>query len=155
VAGCNALYRNVIKCALQPRARPAILFRTFTTQSQNGYDRAPKGGSTFDLASRTVPPPNPHAREVAILGGGLTGLATAYHLSRELPKAKITIYEKNTRLGGWVDSEMVKVDNGEVLFEWGPRTIRYSQGIASSPMLEMVWAPLTVPSHVLLNSHSC
>ncbi|EXJ54117.1 protoporphyrinogen oxidase [Cladophialophora yegresii CBS 114405] len=137
VAGCNALYRNTVKSALQPRVRPATL-RTLTTTGRNGYDRAPQGGSPFDLAVPSVPPPNPHAREIAILGGGLTGLATAYHLSREIPKAKITIYEKNARLGGWIDSETVKVDNGDVLFEWGPRTIRCAPGIMSSAMLEMV-----------------
>ncbi|ETI19578.1 protoporphyrinogen oxidase [Cladophialophora carrionii CBS 160.54] len=137
VAGCNALYRLTVNRAFQPRVRPAIL-RTLTTTSQHGYNRAPQDGSPFDLGVSPVPPPNPHAREIAVLGGGLTGLATAYHLSREIPKAKITIYEKNARLGGWIDSETVKVDNGEALFEWGPRTIRCAPGIVSSSMLEMV-----------------
>ena len=37
-----------------------------------------------------------------------------------------------------MDSEVVKVDDGEVLFEWGPRTIR--SGLTHSPkaMLELV-----------------
>jgi NAD(P)-binding Rossmann-like domain len=69
---------------------------------------------------------NPHARNIAVLGGGITGLATAFELSRTVPGAKITIYEAAKRLGGWMDSEIVPVDDGEVVFEWGPRTLRHT-----------------------------
>lgn len=69
---------------------------------------------------------NPNARNIAVLGGGITGLATAFELSRTVPGAKITIYETAKRLGGWMDSEIVAVDDGEVVFEWGPRTLRHT-----------------------------
>lgn len=69
---------------------------------------------------------NPNARNIAVLGGGITGLATAFELSRTVPGAKITIYETAKRLGGWMDSEIVPVDGGEVVFEWGPRTLRHT-----------------------------
>lgn len=68
--------------------------------------------------------PNPHAQNIAILGGGITGLASAFNLSRDIPNAKITIYEVKERLGGWIESERLDVDDGKVLFEWGPRTLR-------------------------------
>jgi hypothetical protein len=69
---------------------------------------------------------NPHAKSIAVLGGGITGLTTAFELSRTVPGAKITIYETAKRLGGWMDSEIVPVDGGEVVFEWGPRTLRHT-----------------------------
>jgi protoporphyrinogen/coproporphyrinogen III oxidase len=59
-----------------------------------------------------------------VVGGGITGLAAAYNLTKALPNAKITLFEAKKKLGGWLDSELIPVDNGEVLFEWGPRTLR-------------------------------
>ena len=44
-----------------------------------------------------------HARipsDIAILGGGLTGLMTAVRLSELLPNARLTVYEALDRLGG-------------------------------------------------------
>ncbi|KZT00496.1 Protoporphyrinogen oxidase [Laetiporus sulphureus 93-53] len=75
---------------------------------------------------------------VAILGGGLTGLSSAFHLSRRFPKARITLLERQPRLGGWVRSERVPVrvpiaaveggagrtEEASVLLEAGPRTLR-------------------------------
>lgn len=67
-------------------------------------------------------------RDVAVLGGGITGLASAYYLTREFPHAKVTVYESGARLGGWLHSKYVEVDNGKILFESGPRTLRPSGG---------------------------
>lgn len=66
---------------------------------------------------------------IAVLGGGLTGLSSAFHLSRRFPEALITILEKNSRLGGWVDSERVRVTDPQgvavdIVLEAGPRTLR-------------------------------
>ncbi|KAK4185985.1 hypothetical protein QBC35DRAFT_502566 [Podospora australis] len=74
-------------------------------------------------------------RSVAVLGGGLTGLSTAWYLTRFLPDAKITIYEASNRLGGWIDSEQVEVttpegEKGTVCFQRGARLIKLN---ASSP----------------------
>jgi len=66
-----------------------------------------------------------HNADIAILGGGITGLATAYYISKEVPSAKITIYEAGPRVGGWLHSKRVEVDGGTVLFEQGPRTLRF------------------------------
>ncbi|ESK88544.1 protoporphyrinogen oxidase [Moniliophthora roreri MCA 2997] len=68
-------------------------------------------------------------RQIAVLGGGLTGLSSAFHLSRRFPEASITLLEKSPRLGGWVSSERVSVTHpeghtAEVILESGPRTLR-------------------------------
>ena len=63
-------------------------------------------------------------KDVAILGGGITGLASAFYLSKQLPEARITIFEGSSRLGGWLHSKRVDVGNGSVVFEQGPRTLR-------------------------------
>ncbi|KAJ9614184.1 oxygen-dependent protoporphyrinogen oxidase [Cladophialophora chaetospira] len=137
VAGRNVLLRNLLKSTSQPREQRIVPLRTFKTTTTNGYDDLPSDSITAHV-DPVLPAPNPHAREIAILGGGLTGLSTAYHLSRQLPKAKITIYEKSNKLGGWVGSEMVQVHDGEVLFEWGPRTIRGGMGPAPATMVDLV-----------------
>lgn len=63
-------------------------------------------------------------KNIAILGGGVTGLASAIYLMKELPHANITIYEGGDRLGGWMRSTHIDVENGSVVFEHGPRTLR-------------------------------
>lgn len=68
-------------------------------------------------------------KHIAIIGGGLTGLSSAFHLSRRFPSSRITLVEKAQRLGGWVHSERVQVNLGgassaSVLLESGPRTLR-------------------------------
>lgn len=74
---------------------------------------------------------------VAILGGGITGLTSAWQLSRDPRCESVTILEKANRLGGWIDSERVPVNGGEVLFEYGPRTLR-SAVPTSLPLLYLV-----------------
>lgn len=59
---------------------------------------------------------------VAVLGAGLTGLSAAFHLSRRFPRALITVLEKGSRLGGWVES--TRENPANMLLEGGPRTLR-------------------------------
>ncbi|KAH0555963.1 hypothetical protein GP486_006091 [Trichoglossum hirsutum] len=63
-------------------------------------------------------------KEIAVLGGGITGLASAYYVAKELPNARIVLYEASERLGGWVQSKKIDVGDGNVVFEQGPRTLR-------------------------------
>jgi oxygen-dependent protoporphyrinogen oxidase len=68
---------------------------------------------------------------IAILGGGIAGLSSAYYVSKEFPQAKITLFEAGKETGGWIKSRKVEVQGqdgqkGEVLFELGPRTLRNS-----------------------------
>ena len=88
----------------RPRQQRTVARRTYATNNKN------KNG------------------EIAVLGGGLTGLTTAYYLAKRLPAtAKITLYEATERLGGWVRTEKFDVDlagaKGQVSFERGPRTL--------------------------------
>ncbi|UNI15171.1 oxygen-dependent protoporphyrinogen oxidase [Purpureocillium takamizusanense] len=67
-------------------------------------------------------------KSIAVVGGGLTGLTTAYYLAKQLPaSARITLYEGSDRLGGWIRTDRVDVDvdgtRGTVGFERGPRTL--------------------------------
>ncbi|KAL8999235.1 MAG: hypothetical protein Q9169_001900 [Polycauliona sp. 2 TL-2023] len=64
---------------------------------------------------------------VAVLGGGITGLASAYYLTQQLPKAHITLFEGSSRLGGWLHSKQIDVGTGKIVFEQGPRTLRPSR----------------------------
>lgn len=66
-----------------------------------------------------------NATNVAVLGGGITGLASAYFLSQKLPKAKIVLFESSHRLGGWVYSRKIDMGKkGKIVFEQGPRSLR-------------------------------
>jgi oxygen-dependent protoporphyrinogen oxidase len=76
---------------------------------------------------------------IAILGGGLTGLSAAFHLSRRFPAAHITLLNKDIQFGGWVHSSRAKLtlkDGREtsVLLEAGPRTLKPN----SKSVLELV-----------------
>ena len=79
----------------------------------------------------------PGTKRIAVLGGGITGLTSAHYLAKELPNAKITIYEGRDKVGGWLQSKYVDVGNGKILFEQGPRTLRPSTPSAMVT-LEMV-----------------
>ncbi|KAJ3974356.1 hypothetical protein EV361DRAFT_650505 [Lentinula raphanica] len=68
-------------------------------------------------------------RHIVVLGGGLTGLSSAFHLSHRFPESFITLIEKTSRFGGWISSERVQVRDedgrsAEILLESGPRTLR-------------------------------
>ena len=79
---------------------------------------------------------------ISILGGGISGLSTAFHLARRFPAhsgTRITLIESSERLGGWMKSESVAVKDSVgqeavVVLESGPRTLRP----ASKAILELV-----------------
>lgn len=87
--------------------------------------------------------------DIAVLGGGLTGLTTAYYLTRFHPDAKITIYESQARVGGWIDTEQVEVTtlagtDETISFERGARVVspqttltRYEDFV----LFDLVWQP--------------
>ncbi|EIN05422.1 FAD/NAD(P)-binding domain-containing protein [Punctularia strigosozonata HHB-11173 SS5] len=66
---------------------------------------------------------------IAVLGGGISGLSAAHHLARRYPTTLITLLEKDSRLGGWIRSERMRVSDGagnsaSVLLEVGPRHLK-------------------------------
>ena len=81
-------------------------------------------------------------KRIAVLGGGISGLAAAWNLARKgLVNAggaggqlEIALYEASNRVGGWIKSEKSK--EGAV-FELGPRSLR-TAGIVGKTTLELV-----------------
>ena len=76
---------------------------------------------------------------IVVLGGGLTGLSSAFHLARRFPSARVNLVESQNVLGGWVRSTRVTLDipgggQADVLLESGPRTLRP----AGKSVLELV-----------------
>lgn len=61
-------------------------------------------------------------KRVAVIGGGITGLTTAFHLASQ-HSTKVVLYEKSNTLGGWMQSDTVDIDSGKVVFDYGPRTL--------------------------------
>ncbi|KAK7534204.1 uncharacterized protein J3D65DRAFT_557425 [Phyllosticta citribraziliensis] len=67
----------------------------------------------------------PAVKSIAVLGGGITGLAAAFFAHRKFPQAQITLFEVSNRLGGVIDSLAVDAGGGrEIICETGPRTLR-------------------------------
>ncbi|PFH61900.1 hypothetical protein XA68_15916 [Ophiocordyceps unilateralis] len=76
----------------------------------------------------TTAPADGPGRRIAVIGGGLTGLTTAYRLAKQQPTStSITLYEASDRLGGWIRTDSAQVDvggvRGHIRLERGPRTL--------------------------------
>ncbi|XP_065177770.1 protoporphyrinogen oxidase-like [Sycon ciliatum] len=71
---------------------------------------------------------------VVILGGGISGLASAWRLSNRIHPRKIVLVEGQSSIGGWIKT--AKSPTGS-LFENGPRSVR-PQGKAGIATLQLV-----------------
>lgn len=95
----------------------------------------------------------PQPTRIAILGGGLSGLSAAFHAARRFPRAQVVLFERNSRVGGWVRSQRVEVEapvasgssvisgrtaKASVLLESGPRTLRPGVDGSGRAVLELV-----------------
>lgn len=96
-------------------------------------------------------------RSYAVIGGGLSGLSTAWHLAHLQPESRITVFEAAPRWGGWLHSirEPLPGSDRGVLFELGPRTLRPAgaPGVASLQLVhalgiskDVVKVPKTSPA---------
>jgi len=100
--------------------------------------------ATSKLASKYEDEQKPLS--VGIVGGGICGLSAAYELARIFKKDNqwtsrplhITIYEANDKLGGWMNTRKVPIDNDGhyIRLEMGPRTL--TAGVKSIHTLRMV-----------------
>lgn len=59
---------------------------------------------------------------VVILGAGISGLAAGWFLKQKYPTISLTILEKSSRCGGWIQT----IQSEDFLFELGPRSCRPS-----------------------------
>lgn len=95
------------------------------------------GCRTFHSSTVRSKPHEQQEEHVAVVGGGITGLAAAHYLAREKPNTEITLIEGSDRLGGWLRSTAIDVEGGQVVFESGPRTLR-AGATSSLATLELV-----------------
>ncbi len=58
---------------------------------------------------------NSNSPRIAVVGGGLSGLATAVQLRQLLPNVDVTVFESDQRLGGVIDTQR----HGELLVDYG------------------------------------
>jgi oxygen-dependent protoporphyrinogen oxidase len=108
-------------------ARPLSAYSTSANRLQSSYggNRHIGGSRAFHASAIRAANGNGQPQErIAVLGGGITGLAAAHYLAREKPNASITLIEGSDRLGGWLRSTPIDVGDGQVVFESGPRTLR-------------------------------
>ena len=80
--------------------------------------------SCYSARYYTDKPNCSNVKDLAVVGGGITGLTTAFYARRLFPSANIVLYEAESRVGGWLQSKHVEVEDGTILFEQGPRTLR-------------------------------
>lgn len=106
----NCSYRRHSHHQTKRGLRPALL--------------SPKHSITYGNQCRAYATGAEKQVKIAVLGGGITGLASAYFLTQEFPNAQISLFESKEDLGGWVKSQRVQVPGGEVIFESGPRSLR-------------------------------
>ena len=72
-------------------------------------------------------------RTIAILGGGITGLALAWFIKQYKQQVSIKLFEASPRVGGWIQSDMI----GNCLCERGPNTLRpRGEGIEALQLIE-------------------
>jgi protoporphyrinogen/coproporphyrinogen III oxidase len=60
------------------------------------------------------------SRHIILLGAGISGLATAWFLKKRYPDYRLTILEKSSRVGGWIQT----IQKEGFLFEQGPHSCR-------------------------------
>jgi oxygen-dependent protoporphyrinogen oxidase len=81
------------------------------------------------MPSSTINQNNP--RHIAIIGGGISGLATAWYLQSGIQQlgidAQIHLYEQSTRLGGKITTHQIHHDNADFVIEAGPDSMLLSK----------------------------
>src|SRR5258706_4684794 len=126
-SACHSIHniRSLSHHLIHSAPRSHATFRVASTQTtsvKSSITRTQGRSLAISTDSGAHKDPNEH---VVVLGGGISGLATAFHLSRRIPQAKITLVENQDRVGGWMQSERVELGQGKghMVLEAGPRTL--------------------------------
>lgn len=56
----------------------------------------------------------------AVLGGGISGLSSCYYLLKSFPRSTVTLFERNARHGGWLNTTIasnLKIEQGARLIK--------------------------------------
>ncbi|KAJ2339950.1 oxygen-dependent protoporphyrinogen oxidase, partial [Coemansia sp. RSA 2618] len=76
---------------------------------------------------------------ITVLGGGITGLSTAWYLAQQLPPSVgVKLIESSSRLGGWMRTDQRQVGETKFIVERGPRTLRTGSSPDARAVLELV-----------------
>ncbi|TNN27762.1 Protoporphyrinogen oxidase [Liparis tanakae] len=87
----------------------------------NRHDYGTRSVCAWSRRTGTRPHEHKPMTTVAVLGGGIGGLAASYYLCKSPQVAKVILLESSSRFGGWLWS--TRRADGAV-FEHGPRGIR-------------------------------
>lgn len=112
-------------------ARAITIHSIHRQRSRNNQIRRYIPRAIRELGPDTSPYLQGEPKEIAIIGGGISGLATAYFIhekwtSSYFRRPRVTIYESSDQLGGWIGSEKVGTPTGHIMIERGPRTLAAS-----------------------------
>jgi protoporphyrinogen/coproporphyrinogen III oxidase len=84
-----------------------------------------------------------HKKRILILGAGISGLSTAWYLSKTGLPLEITILEKSSRAGGWMHTDHTTGFH----FEKGPRTFKVEKAPSTMRLIselgfqdEVIWS---------------
>jgi oxygen-dependent protoporphyrinogen oxidase len=152
-ASTRSLHSNSSSQHLRGQTPPhKVPRRSFHSHNEVEYRpaiaAASEGGQNISSKTSERDEKNTQKEEsYAVLGGGITGLVAAYHLTADFPNSKVTLFEKSDRLGGWLQSKHVDVGNGNIVFEQGPRTLR-PHGPNALATLEIVCCLLVIYRNV-------
>src|SRR5690606_27570590 len=110
IRASSALFRSRIPNALCRRRRHVSTAAFVSLQPARTIDRCESPARRARRYYATGPP-----GDVAVIGGGITGLTAAYYLARWLPaSSRVTLYEGAGRLGGWIHTVKKETDGGAV-----------------------------------------
>ena len=98
-------------------------------------------------------------KRIAIIGAGISGLSTAYHLHKEY---EVTVFEKNNYFGGHtdthplnIDSKQVNIDSGFIIFcrEYYPNFCRMLDQLGvQSQATDMSFSVHNRQTHLIYNA---
>ncbi len=61
-------------------------------------------------------------KSIVIVGGGIAGMSAAHFIQKRAPETRITLLESDSRWGGKITTERVRLGDGQFIIEGGPDT---------------------------------